>query len=550
MRKILSACAVLAMASTVAASSGAAQAAPEMAAAPALVAGPVAPDARLADVHSYTPPKISWGACSDERLKDAGATCGFVKVPLNYSNPKGQKIKIAVSKIDASKKVSYRGAMLVNPGGPGGSGLGLARLGSAVPKNAGMGYDWIGFDPRGVGSSEPSMTCDTKVTQPVRPYYSPTNSTRLRAWVARSKDYASKCGDKNKAMLPHLRSSNTVYDMESIRKALGRTKLNFYGFSYGTYIGQLYATKYPTKVRRFVLDGVVNASQAWYPANLDQNYAFEKTMSVWFDWVAENDATYGLGTDGAEVREKWYALRARLVMKPRPGLGGDEWIETFLSAGYYVYDWDHLAHLFVSADKGDFKPAADEYAAANPSTAGSDNGYAVYLGVQCTDAPWPKDWGVWSKDAWAAHHKAPFLSWSNTWFNAPCKWWPTQSGQRPYMGSTTAPGMLLVAETFDAATPYSGALATRKRFPKSSLIEGKNGTTHSGSLSGIACTDDRIADYLLTGKLPKRTAGNSSDVQCDPVPTPDATTPNAVGRNGVGQSNRWVREYLNEARPN
>ncbi len=551
MRRIMSACAAVALAGGL--TSGTAVAAPAAQQTPnraATAAAPVVPDTPVSRTHSYTPPKVSWGECSDARLKDAGAQCGFVVVPRSYSNHDGPKIKIAVSRIKADPKVRYQGAMLVNPGGPGGSGLGMARLGSSVPKNAGKGYDWIGFDPRGVGSSEPAMSCDPKVTQPVRPYYTPTTSERLRAWTGRSRDYAEKCGAKNNQMLSHLRSSNTVYDMDSIRKALGRWQLNFYGFSYGTYIGQLYATKYPTKVRRFVLDGVVNPGRAWYPANLDQNLAFEKTMKSWFAWVAKHDDVYHLGTSADEVRQKWFATRARLVSWPRPGIGGDEWTETFLSAGYYVYDWDHLAHLFAAGSKGDFAPAAKEYADANPSTAGSDNGYAVYLGVQCTDAPWPRDWGPWSKDAWASHGKAPFMSWSNTWFNAPCKFWPREGGTRAWMGSESAPGMLLVAETFDAATPYTGALSARQRFPRSSLIEGKNGTTHSGSLSGVACTDDRIADYLLHGTLPKRTAGNSSDVQCDPVPAPEATSPTAAsGRKAGGNDNRWLRESLDEARP-
>lgn len=545
MRRILSACAIVALAGGLA--SGTAAAVPDAEQAPSSPAAPVVPDAPTSAAHSYTPPKIDWGECEDSRLKAAGADCGFVTVPRNYNNHDGMKIRLAVSRIKADPDVRYQGAMLVNPGGPGGSGLGLARLGESVPKNAGQGYDWIGFDPRGVGSSEPALTCDPGVTDPVRPYYSPTTSERLRAWAGRSKGYAEDCGDKNNQMLSHMRSSNTVYDMESIRKALGRWQLNFYGFSYGSYIGQLYATKYPAKVRRFVLDGVVNPGRAWYPANLDQNYAFEETMRAWFDWVAENDDVYGLGSTGEEVRDFWYETRARLVHWPRPGLGGDEWTEVFLGAGYYVYGWDDLAHVLVAASKDDFTPAAQEYAAANPGTPGSDNGYAVYLATECTDAPWTRDWSVWSKDAWTAHGKAPFMSWSNTWFNAPCKYWPRQGGQRAWMGSTKAPGMLLVAETHDAATPYSGALSARQRFPKSVLIEGKGGTTHSGSLSGVGCVDNRIADYLLEGALPERTSGNSSDVQCEPVPPPEATAPNSVGKEPAGED--WVREYLDGARP-
>lgn len=547
MKKVLSAVTALAIAGTGAAvvTTGA-SAAPTRAESPSATTGPVAPDAR---VTNYTPPAIKWGACKDQRLVNAGAKCGFVVVPLDYNKPTGTKIKLAVSKIDADPDRRYQGAALVNPGGPGGSGLRLSTLGGAIPKNAGDGYDWIGFDPRGVGSSEPAMTCDPTITAPVRPYYAPTTTERLRAWTKKTGDYAKACGAKNAKLLPYLRSSATVDDMDSIRKALGRNQLNFYGFSYGTYIGQLYASKYPAKVRRFVLDGVIDTSKAWYQGNLDQNIAFEKSMRAWFNYIAANDDVYGLGTDGQQVRADWYKIRARLASKPQPGLGPSEWTDVFLSAGYYVYDWDYLAQVFVAASEGDFAPASEEYAAANPQTAGADNGYAVYLGVQCTDAPWPKDWTTWSRDGWFTHKAAPFESWGNMWFNNPCRTWPTASGPRTAVDGSRAPGMLLIAETNDAATPFSGARATRLRFPKSVLIEGKGGTTHSGSLSGVACTDDRIADYLLRGTLPTRRAGNTSDVLCDPVPAPEATSPNArAGAVSKGLKNREIREIINEAR--
>lgn len=548
MKKVLSAISALAVAgsgSAVLVTS--ADAAPSATRAPASTSGPVAPDARA---HSYTPPPIDWGPCEDLRLQDAGAQCGMLTVPLDYSNRSGEKIQLAVSKIDADPSVRYQGAMLVNPGGPGGSGLTLSRLGGWVPDGAGAGYDWIGFDPRGVGSSEPSLSCDPTYFEPNRPYYSPTNAERLRAWDAKTRGYAADCAEANAQMLPHMRSSSTVYDMESIRKALGRWKLNFYGFSYGTHIAQIYASKYPHRVRRFVLDGVVNTGKSWYSANLDQNIAFEESMRAWWEWIAENDETYGLGTTGADVRREWYRQRARLNSWPREGMGGSEWTDVFLSAGYYVYDWDYLASVFVAASQdSDFGPAIDEYAAANPSTSGSDNGYAVYLATECTDSPWPPSWSTWSRDGWRTHRAAPFESWGNMWFNNPCRVWSVDAGARVYVNGSKAPAMLLIAETKDAATPFSGALATRQRFPESVLIEGKDGSTHSGSLSGVDCVDDRVAAYLKDGTLPERRSGNTSDVECEPVPPPTPTSPDArAGAQSQGLENRELREIINEAR--
>ena len=501
---------------------------------------------------------LDWDACDfgSERLNARfnaipGTACADVTVPRDWKNPEdGHTITLRVAKTETSKgNPDRQGIALVNPGGPGGSGLSLSRLGGWVPDNAGAGYDWIGFDPRGVGSSVPALSCDPDFFAPNRPYYSPNNTERLRAWTAKTRQYASDCGAANAERLPHMRSSNTVYDMESIRKALGRWKLNFYGFSYGTHIAQIYASKYPHRVRRFVLDGVVNTGKSWYDANLDQNLAFEESMRAWWEWIAENDDTYGLGTTGAEVRREWYRQRARLANWPREGMGPSEWTDVFLSAGYYVYDWDYLASVFVAASQdSDFGPAIDEYASANPSEPGSDNGYATYLATECTDSPWPASWAQWSKDGWRTHRAAPFESWGNMWFNNPCRVWPTDSGPRVYVNGSKAPAMLLIAETKDAATPFSGALATRQRFPKSVLIEGKDGSTHSGSLSGVDCVDDRVAAYLKSGTLPSRQAGNTSDVECEPVPPPTPTSPDARAAQSKGLENRELREIINEAR--
>ena len=118
--------------------------------------------------------------------------------------------------------------------------------------------------------------------------------------------------------------------------------------------------------------------------------------------------------------------------------------------------------------------------------------------------------------------KAPFVTWGNAWFNAPCFFWPAKAGQ-PVQSTAAAHRLLLINETLDAATPYSGASKSAGASRARSLIEGVGGTTHAGSLSGVACTDNTIADYLASGALPKRVAGNRSDKRCEPVPQPAPT---------------------------
>jgi pimeloyl-ACP methyl ester carboxylesterase len=487
---------------------------------------------------------IKWGKCASAGLQSRGAQCGFLSVPLDYKHPTKTKIKLAVSRIKHTVAASkYQGIMLTNPGGPGGSGLTLSVLGEYVPNNAGKAYDWIGFDPRGVGSSTPSLACDGKYFGYKRPDYNINTTSLEKFWLKKSKGYAKACDKAGGKLLDHLKTTDTVKDMESIRKALGASKINFYGFSYGTYLGQVYSTLYPTKVRRMVLDGNVDPRGVWYKANLDQDIAFDRNIKIFFEWIAKYDSVYHLGTSGADVEKVYYAQRLKLRAKAAGGyIGPNEWTDIFTQAGYYVFGWQEVANAFAGwVNNGDWATLKALYDNTNAQGKGADNGFAVYLGVQCTDVKWPTSWAQWKKDNTKVNAKAPFLTWSNVWFNAPCLYWGAKPGKPVSINGKKAPAILLIGETLDAATPYEGSLEVRSRFPKSVLIEGVGGTTHSGSLSGVTCTDNAIAAYLLTGKLPKRVPGRTSDLQCDPVPVPD---PTAVAAQGVPDNGRAELQKL------
>src|SRR6201999_3191302 len=116
-----------------------------------------------------------------------------------------------------------------------------------------------------------------------------------------------------------------------------------------------------------------------------------------------------------------------------------------------------------------------------------------YLAVQCTDLRWPSSWPRWQVDNWAMQRKAPFETWANAWYNAPCRSWSARPGRPVTVSGETAPPILLLSESLDAATPFTGSLQVRKRFPKASLVEGVGGTTHAGSLFGDKCVDDTVA---------------------------------------------------------
>ncbi|GLZ36905.1 alpha/beta hydrolase [Actinokineospora sp. NBRC 105648] len=472
---------------------------------------------------SYDPAPIAWGVCASPGLARRGAECGFLEVPLDYAKPAGTKIKLAVSRIKAKVPAEqYQGIMVTNPGGPGGSGLTLSVLGEFVPNDAGLAYDWIGFDPRGVGSSQPALSCDGNYFSYNRPYYVPATKQLEKTWLDRSKGYAQACDTAGGELLDHVKTTDTVNDIDVIRKALRQDKLNYYGFSYGTYLGQVYSTLYPERVRRMVLDGNVDARKVWYQANLDQDVAFDRNIKIYFDWVAKYDSVYHLGKSGKAVEAKFYAEQLKFIKNPAGGIiGPDEWTDIFLQAGYYVFGWEDVANAFSAwVNNGDYAGLKALYDASNGQGPGTDNGFAMYLATQCTDVQWPTQWSRWQVDNWLTFLRAPFETWGNAWFNAPCINWGGKVGKPVQVDGSKAPPILLIDETLDAATPYEGSLELRSRFPKSVLIEGVGGTTHSGSLNGVACTDNLIADYLASGKLPARKPGRRSDTQCDPVPVP------------------------------
>ena len=226
---------------------------------------------------------IEWAPCNDGGFLDfVGAECGMLSVPLDAARPRGEKIQLALSRLQHTvPDDQYQGIMLVNPGGPGGSGLIYSVIGSDVffPNGEGGYYDWIGFDPRGVGSSVPALTCDPDYGNPPRPPYEPTTLRIEATWLKKAAGYAVDCGRNNGRLLGHLKTTDNVADMESIRQALGEDKLSLYGFSYGTYLGQVYATQHPDRVYRMILDGNVDPRKVWYEANLDQDRGFEVTIN-------------------------------------------------------------------------------------------------------------------------------------------------------------------------------------------------------------------------------------------------------------------------------
>ncbi|WP_320778601.1 alpha/beta hydrolase [Streptomyces sp. CRN 30] len=497
----------------------------------ALTAAPAAPAAAGTAAASVARP--AWKKCGTADYPTL--QCASLAVPLDHGRPDGEKITLALSRVPHTAK-TYQGPLLVNPGGPGGSGLTLAGfVASSLPKEVAAQYDVIGFDPRGVGASEPAVNCRPGHFAPVRPDSLPDTPAVEQANLERAKSFADACGEKYARVLPYLDTPSAARDLDAIRVALGAERINYFGYSYGTYLGAVYARLFPDRVRRLALDSVVDPTDVWYDANLNQDLAFNDRHRAFLAWVAARDTTYRLGTDPERVEEKWYAMRAALAEKPAgSAVGAAEVEDTYSPGGYYNGYWPYLAEAFAAyVNDKDADPLVEAYENFGAVDAAGDNGYSVYTSVQCRDARWPRDWEEWREDNWEVYEKAPFLTWNNAWYNAPCAFWPTRSLEPVDVANDQLPPVLLFQATGDAATPYEGAVTTHRLLRGSRLVVEDGGGNHGVTLSGNACLDGHLAAYLADGTVP-RGSGGEADAVCPALPDPEPlksgeATPSARG---------------------
>ncbi|MEU6890824.1 alpha/beta hydrolase [Streptomyces sp. NPDC046557] len=472
---------------------------------------------------------LRWTGCATTRYPSL--QCASLKVPLDHDNPGGRQISLALTRVRHTAAKS-QGPLLVNPGGPGGSGRALAGfVASALPKDVAAAYDVIGFDPRGVGKSEPTLDCAAGYFAPVRPDSVPTDGRAEQANLDRVKSFAESCQTKHADVLPYIDTVSAARDLETLRTALGAAKLSYFGYSYGTYLGAVYAKLHPDRVHRLVLDSVVDPGGVWYEDNLAQDRAFDARHKAFLAWVAQYDEKYRLGSDPAEVERRWYEMREALRETPAGGkVGASELEDTFMPGGYYNGYWPNLAEAFsaysVTKDEKPLVAAYERFGAVEPA---AGNGYSVYTAVQCRDSAWPKDWDTWRADMWRTHAEAPFMTWNNAWYNAPCAFWKTEPLAAPDVTNADLSSALLLQATEDAATPFGGALSMRDKLKGAALVVEEGGGNHGIALSGNKCLDDKLATYLRTGK--------TADATCpaQPAPKPTAAT-RALPRSAGGST--------------
>lgn len=469
-------------------------------------AGPEAgakPDTAIPD--RITGQQLEWKACGAPKLDEAGAQCADVTVPVNYADPQGATLTVAISRIAGTEP--QRGVMLSNSGGPGGEGLDfMVDVGKAMTPEVRARYDLIGMDPRGVGRSS-AVDCRWPIGFGLQSAGLDANG--FAESVATHRDLADRCAAAEGDRLPHITTRNTARDMDLIREVLGAEKISYFGTSYGTYLGAVYTQMFPDRSDRMVLDsaadpaayGTVDMMRAMGPAN-------EAALDLWAEWVAARDGEYHFGTSRSEVRGAVENLIEQAAASP-------------IRVGEYEIDEHWLpVVLFVGLDSpeqygmlaGQLRTIADAAAGASvqpDETLDATLGFALkarpndnsaQMAIMCGDVAAPRDPAFYQRNIDAARATQPvFAGFANN--ITPCAFW-AEPAEPATVVRNQVPA-LIVQSTGDTRTAYDGAVALHEDLSASRMVTLQDVPIHwiFGRYPN-SCVYSAVNTYFRDGTLP------------------------------------------------
>lgn len=475
------------------------------------------------ELEAFYTQRVHWAACDGfvgDTSRIPTAECAKVKVPVNYDKPLGDVAELAVLKVPATGK--RVGALLVNPGGPGGSGVSLAGgMGVKLAESAvGRSFDIVGFDPRGVGGSAPSLRCRTDAEfdafrkEPLADY-SESGVAHIEGLY---QQYVADCV-KHMGMdfLANAGTASAARDMDIVRAVVGDSKLNYLGYSYGTQLGTQYAEYFPQNVRAMVLDGAIDPTIDPVESNVRQMIGFQTAFD---DYAADcaKDTDCPLGADPAAAVTRFHELIDPLVTKPAKtkdprGLSYQDAVTGTIQAMYTPRYWKYLTAGLKGLASGSGPDAllwlSDQYQERDEH-GHYDNLQDAFNSIRCVDSPTPADSAPWVAADKRMREQAPFASYGQFTGYAPrdiCAFWPVPPTSVPHVAS--APGLapvVVISTTHDPATPYEAGVALAHQLD-GSLIS-YEGTQHTVAFNGEACVDDAVTKYFVDGVIPPK------DVRC------------------------------------
>lgn len=476
-----------------------------------LVSGCSAPTEQRAEpepvaqgLQSYYEQQMQWEKCGSV------IECATLKVPLDYENPQDGSIDLALNRRVAQGSEKN---LLVNPGGPGGSGLDLVK--SSVPlmfsKELQREYNVIGFDPRGVGKSTP-VTClddaeQDELRQQNQHSWVPAEREEIRA---ESKKYADSCLEKTGELLGHVDTASAAKDMDIIREALGDEQLDYLGFSYGTFLGATYADLFPGHAGRMVLDGAMDPKSTSSQVDLAQAVGFEKEIKAWLeDCVESGDCPFtGTAEDAYKQLQDFFK---KLEAKPMVASDGRkvpviDFINGFIIPLYESTSWPMLSSAMADALEGDVDQIqyfADLSAGRDEEGNYTGNTTEAFGAVTCLDYPMDAAEARMEAEASELQRQAPIIGKYLSYGALGCEDWPFEPTRVP--GELHADGagdILVIGTTGDPATPYHWSESLAKQLQGGVLLtyEGHGHTAYGRSND---CVTQAVDGYLIDGQVPE-----------------------------------------------
>lgn len=440
--------------------------------------------------------------------------CAGLSVPMDYAKPDGEAITVQVVRMRATKKSQRLGSLVVNPGGPGASGIDYARAADfIVGKPVRQRFDVVGFDPRGVERSSPvDCLSDEEMDDFLAQDPTPDDPTEVDAYLGSMKVLGAGCLQRTGPLLGHISTEDTAKDLDILRSALGDAKLNYLGKSYGTQLGAVYAGLFPQLVGRMVLDGVLPPDLTTEESAVGQAEGFERAAHAWArDCVDNGDCP--LGDSESEVMSGLGDLLKRLDSTPVPMRDGREPVLTegwaTLGVAQAMYDqgsWGALTDALrqvVTQDNGtELMLIADEYARRDPSGKYTANLLEAFYAISCLDNPGQPDAKFYEDIVAKAEAKAPVFGAALAWGAATCSSWPVKAGEGPRKISAEGSGpIVVIGTTRDPATPYEWAVRERAQLANARLLT-FDGDGHTAYTRSNDCIDDAVNDYYTKGTVP------------------------------------------------
>jgi pimeloyl-ACP methyl ester carboxylesterase len=468
---------------------------------------PPATAAPTADLEAYYTQALAWQRCQKFE-------CADLRVPLDYSDPAAGDITLKLLRVKARDQKDRIGSLVVNPGGPGASGINYATgadriVGAPVRKY----FDVVGFDPRGVGRSEPvDCLSDGELDRFLGTDPTPDDQGEQQDLLDEAKAMASGCETRSAELLPHVSTVDAVKDMDVLRAALGDRQLNYLGKSYGTLLGSTYADLFPERVGRFVLDGVVPPDLTSAESSEGQARGFELATRTYVqDCVDEGGCILG---DSVDAGMKWIRdFLDQVDREPLPtgDLAVPELNEAWASLGLgaALYDqgmWGFLTDALAEARSGSgasLMALANTYARREPGGGYTGNIMEAIFAVNCLDRPESPDIETYAANAEAFSEVAPTWGRFLAWGSLPCGVWPVKSTGKPHKiaaeGSNT---IVVVGTTRDPATIYEWSKRLRDQLSNAVLVS-YDGDGHTAYKRSNACVDKALDSWYVQGKVPK-----------------------------------------------